>query len=95
MLSKLRIFNIKNIYSRGVHNTKGKIPDYRGNAYYDQFSAHSPLQISRHRTDELRSKLFFEHPPVPNRIAKFFFLFAIMACISTGARDKALKRHKS
>lgn len=62
--------------------------------YFDQYSAHSPIQISRHGTEELRSKIFFEHPPIPNRVAKFAFLFCCVATFSTGVRDKILRRNR-
>jgi len=60
----------------------------------DQYSAHSPLYMNKYRTEELRSKIFFEHPPVPNRYAKYFILFSICACFSTGVRDKVVRRYK-
>jgi hypothetical protein len=80
--------------SRDLHNTKGRTPDYSAGSTFDQYSAHSPLQHSRFRLEELRSKIFFDHPPIPNRIPKFIMLFFIMATFSTGVRDKVRRRNK-
>jgi hypothetical protein len=80
--------------SRTFHNTKGRHAEHSGGAYFDQYAAHSPLQISRHKLEELRSKIFFEHPPIPNRIPKFFLLFCFVAIFSTAVRDKFLRRQK-
>jgi len=90
--SKLRIFFKNTTYnqSRRMHPVKD-----RGNNYgSDQYSAHSPLYMNRYQTEELRSKIFFEHPPVPNRYAKYFLLFCAAACFGTGVRDKVLRRYK-
>jgi hypothetical protein len=80
--------------ARSFHNTKGRHPEYSGGATFDQYSAHSPLQHSRHRAEELKSKIFFDHPPIPNRIPKFVLLFFITAVFSTGVRDRFLRRNK-
>jgi hypothetical protein len=85
ILTKLR--------ARTFHNVK-KGPEHTGGAYYDQYAAHSPLQHSRFKIDEKKSKIFFEHPPIPNRIPKFIMLFMLMAVFSTGVRDKILRRNK-
>jgi hypothetical protein len=61
---------------------------------FDQYAAHSPIQMSRHKSDELRSKLFFQNPPIPNRIPKFTLLFFYVSVISTGYRDKLRRRMK-
>ncbi len=82
------------IRSRTFHNTKGKYPDHSGGPNFDQYAAHSPLQHSRHRVEELRSKIFFDHPPIPNRIPKFILLFFITAVFSTGVRDRFMRRNK-
>jgi len=79
--------------SRFFHNIK-KGPEYSGGNNFDQYSAHSPLQSSRFKIDEMRSKIFFEHPPIPNRIPKFIMLFFILATFSTGVRDKVRRRNK-
>jgi len=71
---------------------KGRKPDHESGT--DQYSAHSPLFMNRYKTEELRSKIFFEHPPVPNRFAKYFMLFCIFALFGTGVRDKIQRRHK-
>jgi hypothetical protein len=60
---------------------------------FDQYSAHSPLQMSRHKADELRSKLFFQTPPIPNRIPKFVLAWFFAAVVSTGMRDKQRRRY--
>lgn len=60
----------------------------------DQYTAHSPLFMSRFRSEEMRSRIFFEHPPVPNRYAKYFTLFCFCAVLSTGFRDKVQRRYK-
>ena len=80
--------------SRVFHANKGKYPEHSGGPNFDQYSAHSPLQHSRHRVEELRSKIFFDHPPIPNRIPKFILLFFITAVFSTGVRDRYLRRSK-
>ena len=80
--------------SRTFHNTKGRHAEYSGGATFDQYAAHSPLQHSRHKVEELRSKIFFDHPPIPNRIPKFILLFFITAVFSTGVRDRFMRRNK-
>lgn len=95
-LSHLRIFStlkVSKLNSRLFHNTK-KHPEYSGGASFDQYAAHSPLQHSRFKIDEKRSKIFFEHPPIPNRIPKFLILFMIMATFTSGVRDKIRRRNK-
>lgn len=96
MITKLRNFATRPFYTtRSFHNVKSKNPDSSGTPFFDQYSAHSPLQISRNRVEENRSRLFFEHPPVPNRIAKYFLLFSIVMTFSSGVKDKIRKRHKT
>ena len=80
--------------SRTFHNTKDRHPEHSGGPIFDQYAAHSPLQHSRHRVEELRSKIFFDHPPIPNRIPKFILLFFITAVFSTGVRDRFMRRNK-
>ena len=79
--------------STALHNPK-KGPEYSGGAKFDQYTSHSPLQISKHKVDELRSKIFFEHPPIPNRVAKFVMLFAFCSTFMTGLYDKVKRRNK-
>jgi hypothetical protein len=76
---RFKFFNSKNINSSPT---------------FDQYSAHSPIQISRHGVEELRPKIFFNHPPIPNRIAKFSILFCLIMTFSTGVRDKIRRRNK-
>ena len=80
--------------SRTFHNTKGRHAEHSVGPSFDQYAAHSPLQHSRHKVEELRSKIFFDHPPIPNRIPKFILLFFITAVFSTGVRDRFLRRNK-
>lgn len=96
-LNLLRVnYSLKStIKSRSrVFNNSKKTPDYSAGNVWDQYTAHSPLQHSRYKLEELRSKIFFEHPPIPNRIPKFFLIFFIMATFSTGVRDKVRRRNK-
>ena len=92
--SKFRIL-FKNVgssqYRRWHPATKS---DYESAHGKDQYTAHSPLYINKYKTEELRSKIFFEHPPVPNRYAKYFMLFVFMACFGTGVSDKIRRRYK-
>jgi hypothetical protein len=96
-VSKLRYLsmkelNLKNSRAGGLHfkpADKNTPPPS-----FDQYAAHSPLQMSRHKSDELRSKLFFQHPPIPNRIPKFTLLFFYATVLSTGIRDKIRRRNK-
>ncbi len=96
-LSQLRLFTTfkasMKLRSRIFNNVK-KGPDSSAGPNFDQYAAHSPLQHSRFKLDERRSKIFFEHPPIPNRIPKFIMLFFIMATFSTGVRDKVRRRNK-
>jgi hypothetical protein len=98
MLSKLRHFYaLKSSLSntgRRYHLRKEQAHQSSGGAYFDQYAAHSPLNISRHKVEEMRSKLFFETPPIPNRMPKFFLLFAVVAIFTTGVRDRILRRQK-
>jgi hypothetical protein len=92
--SRLRIFFKNSTFdqSRRFHLPKTKGLDRVNGS--DQFAAHSPLHINKYKTEELRSKIFFEHPPVPNRYAKYFMLFCLVACFGTGVRDKVQRRYK-
>jgi hypothetical protein len=95
MLSNFRSFFINKTISSTGRITKYKSKaNQTSNATFDQYAAHSPMQMSRHGTEELRSKIFFEHPPIPNRIPKFFVLFCIAATFGTGIRDKIRRRNK-
>jgi hypothetical protein len=80
--------------TRKFHNMEGRRPEYDTGPYFDQYAAHSPLQHSRFKVEEFRSKIFFEHPPIPNRIPKFILLFCIVATFSCGVRDKVARRNK-
>jgi hypothetical protein len=84
--------SLKNSRAGGMHfrpSDKNQPP-----SSFDQYAAHSPLHMSRHKTEELKSKLFFQHPPIPNRIPKFTLLFFYITVLSTGLRDKIRKRFK-
>jgi hypothetical protein len=59
-----------------------------------QYGAHSPLQLNRNKVDQLRSRIFFEHPPVPHRVAKFFLAFCVLSCFYTGIKDKIKRKNK-
>ena len=59
-----------------------------------QYGAHSPLQMSRNKVDQLRSKIFFEHPPGPHRVAKFFLGFCVLSCFYAGVNDKIRRKNK-
>lgn len=59
-----------------------------------QYAAHSPLQISKNKVDQLRSRIFFEHPPIPHRVAKFFLGFCVLSCFYAGVRDKIKRKNK-
>ena len=61
---------------------------------FDQYSAHSPLFLGRWGAEEQRSKIFFEHPPVPNRIAKFAFLIIFAFTYNSGARLRIKRKYK-
>jgi len=65
-----------------------------GAQHTHQYAAHSPLQISKNKADQLRSKIFFEHPPIPHRVAKFFLGFCILACFYAGVNDKIRRKNK-
>ena len=76
-----RLFN-------NFHYRKESIP------HEHQYGAHSPLQLNRNKVDQLRSRIFFEHPPVPHRIAKFFLAFCVLSCFYTGVKDKISRKNK-
>jgi hypothetical protein len=86
----------KNLTSntRQYHNTKGRRPEWEDHPRFYEMRGHSPMQASRHKIEEWRSKIFFESPPIPNRIPKYFALFSAVMIITTGMRDKIKKRHK-
>ncbi len=95
LTSKLRFFyknsSIAN-QSRHFNFAKNKKWDHvKGD---DQYTAHSPLHLSRFKGEELRSRIFYEHPPVPHRYAKYFMLFCMITTFSTGVKDKIIKRYK-
>jgi hypothetical protein len=88
----MRELNLRNSRAGGLHfrpADKNTPPPS-----FDQYAAHSPMQISRHKADELKSKLFFQNPPIPNRIPKFTLLFFYVTVLSTGFRDKLRRRNK-
>ena len=76
----------------GPHNFRNETG--KPNASFDQYAAHSPLQASRYSSDEIRSKIFFQHPPIPNRIPKFVMAFFLAATFSTGFLDKFRRKNK-
>ena len=61
---------------------------------FDQYSAHSPLFLGRWGAEEQRSKIFFEHPPVPNRIAKFAFVIIFALTFNSGTRTRLKRNYK-
>ena len=65
-----------------------------GTPHDHQYGAHSPLQMNRNKVDQLRSRIFFEHPPVPHRVAKFFLGFCVLSCFYAGVRDKIKRKNK-
>jgi hypothetical protein len=74
------------------HNIK---PDFANpKAAFDQYAAHSPLQASRYGSDELRSKIFFQHPPIPNRIPKIIMAIFLSFTFSTGYNDKVQRKNR-
>jgi hypothetical protein len=92
---KLRYLNSKDFtssYSRSTHYRP--MDKMTPPPSFDQYAAHSPLQMSRHKADELRSKLFFQTPPIPNRIPKFVLAWFFAATFSTGFRDKQVRRYR-
>lgn len=80
--------------ARSLHNAKNRAP-FEDLPKNHQMRGHSPLQTSRHRMEEWRSKIFFESPPIPNRIPKYFALLSFVLIAATGARDKIKRRHKA
>ncbi len=70
-------------------------PDFSNpRANFDQYSAHSPLQTSRYGADEKRSKIFFQHPPIPNRIPKMLMAICLSFTFTTGYLDKMQRRNR-
>lgn len=64
------------------------------NSAHNQYNAHSPLHISRGKIEEHKSRLFFDSPPVPNRIPKYFFLFSVVTSLLVGYKTKQTYRQK-
>lgn len=62
---------------------------------FDSYQAHSPLNISRGKTEEHKSRLFLDSPQVPNRAPKYAFLFTLVMTTWTVAMDKSRKRQKA
>ena len=60
----------------------------------DQYTSHSPLFMGRWGIEEQKSKIFFEHPPVPNRIAKFASLVIFMLTVSAGVKTRIRRKYK-
>lgn len=58
----------------------------------NNYSAHSPNNISRGRTEELKSKLFYDSPTVPNRVPKYVFFITIILTMTTSFIESS-KRH--
>lgn len=88
-LTSIKAFQQKQsrIFSN-FHYQKNSVP------HDHQYGAHSPLQLNRNKVDQLRSRIFFEHPPVPHRVAKFFLAFCVLSCFYTGVRDKVRRKNK-
>ncbi len=81
-----------NIAKKHIHNIGEKIRMNKES--FDSYSAHSPLNISRGRAEELRTKIFYDTPQIPNRVPKFFFLFGTVMTLWMAATEKAAKRNK-
>ena len=60
MRYKLNMNSVLKSQSRSAHHNKKTGVDHT-NAKFDQYLAHSPLQISKHKVDELRSKIFLKY----------------------------------
>jgi hypothetical protein len=84
-ISFARRFNFRNV---GNNSNIGKAEGF------DQYSAHSPLFMGRWGIEEQRSKIFFEHPPVPNRIAKFALLLIFALTVGGGVRTRIRRKYK-
>lgn len=83
--------SIFKIQFKNVHFRKpnGDRPSVR----LDNYSHHSPLNKATGKIDENRSRLFYQTPPVPNRLAKYLFFYCLMVCYFTGAFLKGIRLH--
>lgn len=77
---------------KNIHYQKAESNSQRMGA--DSHYAHSPLNISRGKIEEYRSKIFYETPQIPNRMPKYFFLFCIIATTWAAYVDKSRRRQK-
>jgi hypothetical protein len=50
--------------------------------------------MGRWGIEEQRSKIFFEHPPVPNRIAKFALLLIFSLTVAGGVKTRIRRKYK-
>ena len=95
--SILKSFNSKKINNLIYTQTKNihfqKPSNDAPNSSTDNFAHHSPLFTSRGKIEEHRSRLFFDTPPVPNRMAKFIFLYFLLCLFVTGGILKSFRRH--
>lgn len=94
ILNTLSITKKTQFYStikRRVHYQKPEI--YKTNAN-EGFAYHSPLNISRGKAEEFRSKLFFDSPQVPNRWPKYFIAYSLLASLWMAMMDKNRRRQK-
>lgn len=89
-----RIASIKNSQSSQARLFHNFYFNKQGTQHTHQYAAHSPLQMSRNKADQFRSKIFFEHPPIPHRVAKFFLGFCILSCFYAGVNDKIKRKNK-
>lgn len=83
---------IYNFSKKYIHNIGEKMRMNKES--FDAYSAHSPLNLSRGRAEELRTKIFYDTPQVPNRVPKYFFLFTVVMTTWLAAVEKSGKRNK-
>lgn len=90
--------NIANPFSYRIlklqlKNIHYQAPEINASGHH-QYSAHSPLHISRGKIEEHKSRLFYDSPPVPNRLPKYVFLFVILSTMYSGYKIKQRFRQK-
>jgi hypothetical protein len=92
-MKSINTFDQQRATSRvGFHNMKNDFSTPKAN--FDQYAAHSPLQTSRFGAEEKRSKIFFQHPPIPNRIPKITMAIFLAFTFCTGFNDKVQRRNR-
>ena len=58
------------------------------------FEDHSPLFMSRFKTEEISSRIFYDQPPVPYRFVKWFLFYTLATMLTGSIVYKSMRRNQ-